>query len=151
MPSNRSSCIPDGFATVTPFLNIRGVAEAVDFYKHAFAAQERMRLLGPSEVILHVELEIGNSIVMLAEAVTDPPTKSSCHLYVEDADAWWQRATDAGADVILPLQDMSWGERYGVLMDAWNTSWAIRARTEVISSAEIQARIYKDLGITDQV
>jgi PhnB protein len=133
--------VPDGFNTVTPFLNLREAAAAAEFYRQAFGAVETTRIVAPDGVILHIELRIGNSTVMLAEAVNDPPSESSIHLYLEDADRCWDRAVAAGALVVVPLQDMYWGDRYGLLRDRWGTHWAIRRRIEDLSTQEVQRRI----------
>lgn len=132
--------VPEGYSTVTPFMNIKGTAEAIDFYKKAFGAEERNRMAAPDGTIMHAEIKIGSSIVMLGEAVRNAPTQSSHHIYVDDADALWKRATDAGAQVTMPLQDMFWGDRYGVLTDKWGNRWAIATHKEDISHAEMQKR-----------
>jgi uncharacterized glyoxalase superfamily protein PhnB len=132
--------IPDGYRTVTPFLNIKGAAEAIEFYKKAFAAEERARMAGPDGMIMHAEIKIGDSIVMLAEAMMNAPTQSSCHLYVDDVDAAWKRATAAGAKVEMPLDKMFWGDRYGVLSDRWGNRWAIATHVEDVSPQEMQKR-----------
>ncbi|HEV8247321.1 MAG TPA: VOC family protein, partial [Polyangiaceae bacterium] len=92
---SKVKAVPDGYSTVTPLLNVKGAAEAIDFYKHAFGAEERSRMPGPNGAIMHCELRIGNSVVMLSDAMVNPPTQSSLHLYVEDADALWKQATEA--------------------------------------------------------
>jgi PhnB protein len=132
--------IPEGFGTVTPFLNVKGAAVAIEFYKKAFGAEERSRMLGPNNMIMHAEIKIGTSILMVADAMMNTPTQSSCHLYVEDADALWKRATAAGAQVTMPIQDMFWGDRYGVLTDPWGNRWAIATHKEDVPLAEMQKR-----------
>jgi PhnB protein len=130
--------VPDGYQTVTPALSLKGAAEAIEFYQRAFGAEVRARLLGPNGAVVHAEVKIGSSIVIVADAVMSPPTQASCHVYVDDADAWWQRATAAGAQVVMPLQDMFWGDRYGVLLDRWGNRWAIATHREDVSRAEMQ-------------
>ena len=133
--------IPEGYGTVTPFLNVEGAAEAIEFYKKAFGAEERARAPGPNNTIMHAEIKIGNSIVMISDAMRQPATRSSCHLYVEDVDAWWKRATAAGAQVAMPLQDQFWGDRYGMLTDKWGNRWAIATHKEDVPPAEMQKRV----------
>jgi PhnB protein len=137
MPSIKA--VPKGYHTVTPALCLKGAAEAIEFYQRAFGAEEQARLLGPNGAVVHAEVKIGSSIVIVADAIMSPPTQASCHIYVEDADAWWRRATAAGAQVVMPLQDMFWGDRYGVLLDRWGNRWAIATRRENVSPAEMQA------------
>jgi uncharacterized glyoxalase superfamily protein PhnB len=133
--------IPDGYSTVTPLLNIKGAAEAIEFYKKAFGAEERGgRMMGPNNAIMHAEIKIGNSLIMVGDVIMNPPTQSSIHLYVDDADAWWKRATAAGAQIAMPIGDMFWGDRYGVLTDKWGNRWAIGTHKEDVQPAEMQKR-----------
>jgi uncharacterized glyoxalase superfamily protein PhnB len=132
--------IPEGYATVTPFMRIKGAAQAIDFYKKAFGAEERGRMAGPDGAIMHAEVKIGNSIIMLSEAMMGPPTQSGCHLYVEDVDAAWKRATDAGAKVEMPLADQFWGDRYGILTDPFGNRWSMATHKEDFSPEEMRKR-----------
>jgi len=132
--------VPDGYSTVTPFLNINGAAEAIEFYKQAFGAVERHRMPGPNNKLMHAEIAIGDSIVMLADAVMSPATQSSCHIYVDDADALWSRATKAGAEVVMPLADMFWGDRYGVVADKWGNRWSIATHKQDLTADEMRKR-----------
>jgi len=132
--------IPDGYATVTQFLNVKGAADAIEFYKKAFGAEERSRMALPNGLVMHCELKIGNSILMIADAIQNAPTQSSTHLYVEDADAWWKRATAAGCQVALPIADMFWGDRYGIVTDKWSNRWGIATHKEDVSPAELAKR-----------
>jgi PhnB protein len=139
-----AKAIPDGYQTVTPSLNLKGAAEAIQFYQDAFGAKERGgRAPGPNGTIMHAELEIGNSVVMLADAMMGPPTQVSFHLYVEDADALFQRATRAGAEVVLAMHDAFWGDRYGMVSDRWGNRWGIATHQEDVSPDEMQKRMAK--------
>jgi PhnB protein len=140
--------VPDGYSTVTPFLNIDGAADAIEFYKKALGAEERsspdgkpMRALTPDGKVMHAELRIGDSALMLSDAMMSPPTKSTMHLYVPDADALWARATAAGAEVLMPIGDMFWGDRYGVLGDKWGNRWAIATHKEDVPPSEMPKRM----------
>jgi uncharacterized glyoxalase superfamily protein PhnB len=134
--------IPDGYQTVTPSLNLKGAAEAIQFYQDAFGAEEqRGRAPGPNGSIMHAELKLGNSMVMLADALMGPPTQASFHLYVEDADALFQRATRAGAEVVLAMHDAFWGDRYGVVSDRWGNRWGIATHQEDVSPEEMRKRM----------
>jgi uncharacterized glyoxalase superfamily protein PhnB len=132
--------IPDGYRTVTPFLNVKGAAEAIEFFKKAFGAEENVRMPGPNNTVMHAELKIGDSIVMVSDAMMSPPTQSAIHLYVPDADASWKRATGAGATVTMPIADMFWGDRYGVVSDRWGNRWAIAQHIEDVLPAEMKKR-----------
>jgi PhnB protein len=132
--------IPDGYSTVTPFLNIKGAAAAMDFYKKAFGAEERGRMAAPDGSIAHAEMKIGDSIIMISDAVMNSPTQASLHLYVENCDAAWDRAIKAGAKVVTPIADQFWGDRYGVLSDAWGNRWGIATHKEDISEADMGKR-----------
>lgn len=135
------NAVPAGFHTVTPFLNVKGAAEAIEFYKRAFGAEELRRQAGPNNSLMHAEIKIGNSIVMLSDAMQMPPTQSSLHIYVDDCDAVWKRATDAGAKVEMAIADMFWGDRYGVVSDRWGNRWAIASHKEDVPPAEMPKRI----------
>ncbi|HLK92783.1 MAG TPA: VOC family protein [Polyangia bacterium] len=132
--------IPEGFRTVTPFLSVNGASEAIDFYKKAFGAEERHRTPTPDGKVMHAELKLGDSIVMLADAMMGPPLTAGIHLYVADADALWARATAAGAQVVMPLDDMFWGDRYGVLGDKWGNKWSIATHKEDLPPEEMGKR-----------
>jgi PhnB protein len=134
--------IPEGYHSVTPYLNIKGAAEAIDFYKAAFGAEERGgRAPGPNGSIMHAEIKIGDSVVMVSDALNAPPSQSTLHLYTADADALWKRATAAGATVTMPIADTFWGDRYGVVTDRWGNRWAISQHKEDLSPAEMQKRM----------
>jgi PhnB protein len=132
--------IPDGYRTVTPFLSVNGASDAIAFYKKAFGAEERSRMPGPDGKLLHGEVKIGDSIVMVADAMMGPPTTAVIHLYVADADAAWARATAAGAKIEMPIADMFWGDRYGVLSDNWGNRWSIATHKEDVAPAEMGKR-----------
>ena len=133
--------IPEGYRTVTPFLSVDGASDAIDFYKRAFGAEERNRMPGPGGKVLHAEIKIGDSIVMIADAMMGgPPLTAGIHLYVADADAAWARATAAGAQVVMPISDAFWGDRYGVLTDKWGNKWSIATHKEDVPPEEMGMR-----------
>jgi PhnB protein len=132
--------IPEGYSTLTPFLNVDGAAQAIEFYKKAFGAEERVRMPTPEGKIMHAELKVGDSMLMVSDAMRNPATASSLHIYVTDADAWWKRAVDAGAKVEMPIADMFWGDRYGVLSDRWGNRWAIAQHKEDVSPQDMGKR-----------
>ncbi|MFI5323452.1 MAG: VOC family protein [Thermodesulfobacteriota bacterium] len=127
--------VPEGMNTVTPHLVCKGAAQAIEFYKEAFGAEERGRLSTPDgKNVLHAALRIGDSVIMLADEFLDwgsvgPETLKGTpvviHLYVEDADSVFDQAVKAGATVTMPLEDMFWGDRYGKLRDPFGHSRSI--------------------------
>jgi uncharacterized glyoxalase superfamily protein PhnB len=143
-----SSKIPAGYHAVTPAIIVRDASAAIAFYKRAFGAEEVSRMSGPDGKIMHAEIRIGDSVVMLGEENEQWGTKSplltngnpgSLHLYVDDADASFNRALEAGATVRYPLEDAFWGDRYGKVADPFGHEWGIATRVKNLSDAEMQA------------
>ena len=142
--------IPHGYHTVTPMLTIRDVDKAIDFYKRALGADERMRFLGPDGTsILHAEIKIGDSFIMLGEehpamGCRGPQnlggTPVGLYLYVEDADHAFSRAISAGATVLMPVADMFWGDRCGQFTDPFGHKWSLATHKEDLSQEEIRKR-----------
>jgi PhnB protein len=137
----KPTAVPEGYGTVTPFLTIDGASDAIEFYKKAFGATERLRMPGPEGKLMHAEITIGNSVVMLSDAMRRPATQSAIHLYVEDCDATFAQALDAGATVTMPLMDMFWGDRYGQLSDPFGNLWSIATHKEDLSQEEMEKRM----------
>jgi PhnB protein len=143
--------IPAGFHTLTPYLSIRGAARAIDFYKRAFGATERFRMPGPDgKTVGHAEIVIGNSIIMLADEFpefgnTSPETLKGTPvlfaLYVEDADASYKRAVEAGATVIRPIADQFYGDRAGTVQDPFGHKWTLMTHKEDVSPEELNRRL----------
>jgi PhnB protein len=142
--------IPDGYRSVTPYLMVKGAAEAIDFYKRAFNARERMRVPGPGGKIMHAEIEIGDSVVMLAEEFPDMGalgplsiggTPVGIHLYVENVDAIFKQALSAGAREERPLQNQFYGDRSGSLIDPFGHKWNLATHVEEVSPEELQRRM----------
>jgi uncharacterized glyoxalase superfamily protein PhnB len=125
----------DLFRGVIPYLSLEGAAEASAFYQKAFGAKELRRMLAPQDPnkLIHVHLEINGGSLMLSDAFPEqghehqPSHSFGMTLIVQDIDAWFSRATDAGAEVIMPVQKMFWGDRYGELRDPFGVRWAINA------------------------
>ena len=132
--------IPDGYHTVTPFLNVDGARDAIAFYKQAFGAEERAIMPTPDGKVMHSEIKIGDSIVMVSDAIMLPATHSALHLYVQDVDAIWAKAVAAGCQVIVPLADQFWGDRYGILSDRWGNRWSLASHKEDVSMDEMGRR-----------
>jgi PhnB protein len=142
--------VPEGYRTVTPTLAVRNAAEAIEFYKRAFGAEELYRMSSPDgKQVWHAEIQIGDSRVMLGDEMPEMGVRGpqsiggtpvTLHLYVEDADALFQRALDAGAAVSMPLEDAFWGDRYGKLTDPYGHEWAISTHKEDVSEEELRRR-----------
>lgn len=144
--------IPDGMRTVTPHLVCAGAADAIAFYKKAFNAVEVGRLPGPQGKLMHALIRIGDSAVMLVDEFPDwgsfgpkslKGSPVTIHLYVEDVDAAFKRAVDAGATVRMALADMFWGDRYGVLEDPFGHYWSIATHVRDVSPEEMQQAMQK--------
>jgi PhnB protein len=143
--------IPDGFHSVTIYLALPDAAQAIDFYKRALGASERYRLPGPGgKGVGHAEIVIGDSIVMLADEsdmglARSPQTlkgnTAGLCLYVEDVDAAFARAVQAGATVQRPLQDQFYGDRSGTVTDPWGYHWTVMSHVEDVSPEEMMTRL----------
>jgi len=142
-----SPSTPAGYHTVTPAIIVRGAAEAIEFYKRAFGAEEVSRMTGPDGKVAHAEIRIGDSVVMLGDENPQWGTFSplstngvpgSLHLYVADADAAYERALRAGAKVRYPIEDAFWGDRYGKVTDPFGHEWGIATRVREVSPEEMQ-------------
>ena len=138
---------PAGYHTVTPSIIVRGAAEAIEFYKRAFGAEEVSRMTGPDGTVMHAEIRIGDSTVMLGDENPQWGTLSplstnglpgSLHLYVDDADAAFDRALRAGAKVRYPLEDAFWGDRYGKVTDPFGHEWGIATRVKELTPEEVR-------------
>ena len=148
----KKQAIPEGYSTLTPYLNIKGAVEAIEFYKKAFGAKEITRLTMPDGSIAHAEIEIGDSKIMLAEenpqwgnlsplALGGSPV-TLC-LYVEDVDAVFAQALKEGATVIagMEVKDQFYGDRAGSLTDPFGHKWSIMTHIEDVSTEEMQKRM----------
>jgi len=134
--------IPDGYHTVTPFLNVKGVAKLIDFLKAAFGAEEVMRMPGPGGVVMHAEVSIGNSRLMLGEAIqTVTPSSSYFYLYVNDVDSMYKRAVGAGASSETPPTDQFWGDRMGTVKDSFGNTWSLATHKEDPTPEEMAKRM----------
>jgi PhnB protein len=144
--------IPDGQHSLTVYLGVSPAAEAIDFYKKVFGAQEMFRLDGPDGRVGHAELQIGDSRLMLAEPCDqggftspDPHGKTSfaMRLYVPDVDEQFKRAVDAGATLVTDVQDMFYGDRSGSVRDPFGHLWFIGTHKEDLTPDEIRKRAMK--------
>lgn len=141
--------IPDGYPVVTPYLIIRGAARALDFYKQVFGATERMRLDMPGGIIGHAEIQLGDSVIMLADEFPQMNARGpeayggspvSLHLYVTDVDAIVARAVSLGAKITRPVENQFYGDRSGTVVDPFGHTWNIATHVEDVSHEETARR-----------
>ncbi len=142
--------IPPGLHSVTPTLTMREAGKAIDFYKRAFGAEERMRFLAPDgKGIMHAEIKIGDSIIFLSDERPEMGcrgpqslggTPVGFFLYVEDVDQAFDRAVSAGAKSESPVSDMFWGDRCGQLTDPFGHKWTLATHKEDLTMEEIGKR-----------
>jgi uncharacterized glyoxalase superfamily protein PhnB len=144
--------IPKDMHTVTPHIVCAGAAGAIEFYKKAFGAVEAARLPGPDGKLMHGMIRINGSPVMLVDenpqwGIVSPKslkgTPVTIHLYVEDADAFVEKAVAAGAKVTMPVAEQFWGDRYGVIEDPYGHKWSVATHVRDLSMEEIQQAIQK--------
>lgn len=145
--STKVDPVPNGMHTVTPHIVCAGAADAIEFYKKAFGAEEGCRLAMPDGKIMHAAVKIGDSLVMLHDEMPDHGalgpkarggTSVTIHLQVENADALFERAVKAGAKAIMPIADMFWGDRYGLVEDPFGHNWSIATHVREVSMEELQ-------------
>ncbi|HEV3182333.1 MAG TPA: VOC family protein [Steroidobacteraceae bacterium] len=141
--------IPDGYRTATPYLIVKGAAEAIEFYKRAFGATEMLRMADPQGRVGHAEIKIGDSVIMLADEHPNMGYRSpralggssvSILLYLEDVDAVFARAVKAGAKALRPVTNQFYGDRSGTLEDPFGHVWTIATHVEDVAPEEMKRR-----------
>jgi PhnB protein len=147
--AKKAQAIPKGYHTVTPNIVVDGAAKAIDFYKKALGAEEIMRFPGPDGKIMHAEIRIGDSVIMLVDQMPEQGgrgpkliggTPVSFFVYGDNVDAAWKRAVDAGAKPIMPLDDQFWGDRAGSLEDPYGHHWWLAQHIEDLTPDELHKR-----------
>jgi len=143
-----TKAIPEGFHSVTPMLMFKDARKAIEFYKRAFAAQERFVMPGPGDKgVMHAEILIGDSIIMMGEENPQGPCKSaettggspvSFYIYLDNVDEAFRRAVAAGAETRMPVEEMFWGDRVGTVQDPFGYSWSLAAQSRKLTPQEIQ-------------
>lgn len=148
--TKKVKAVPDGYHTATAYLTIRGAAAAIEFYQRAFGAKELFRMPGPDGKIMHAEITIGDSRIMLADESsanesqspqTLKGTTSGLFLYVEDVDTAFKQAVKAGAKETMPLQNMFWGDRFGKVVDPFGHRWMLASHVEDVSPAQMEEKM----------
>jgi PhnB protein len=129
--------VPKGYHTITPYMTVRDAARAIEFYKQAFGAVEKGVSKGPDGKVMHAELRIGDSVIMLADESTGG-AGMGLHIYLEDVDSAFDRAVKAGATVEMPVADMFWGDRYGKLADPFGHKWSIGTHKRDVTMEEME-------------
>lgn len=142
-----TKAIPEGFHSVTPMFMFKDARKAISFYKQAFGATERYAMPGPDgKGVMHAELLIGDSIIMMGEENPHEPCKSaetmggspvSFYIYLDNVDEAFQRALQSGAESRMPVQDMFWGDRVGTVQDPFGYSWSLATHTRDLTAKEI--------------
>lgn len=147
--ARKVTAIPGGFHSLTPFLIVRGAAAALAFYAKALGAKEKSRMTAPDGSVVHAELRIGDSMLMLSEESPQWGTKSPLTLggnathvmiYTKDAEAFVARAVAAGCELVMPVTPMFWGDRYGKIKDPYGHQWSVGTHFENVSPKEMQRR-----------
>ena len=142
--------VPDGYRTVTPYLTLKGAVQAIEWYRKALNAQEMSRMPMPDGRLMHAEIKIGDSYVMLADEFPEfggnkspqslGGSATGIHLYVPDCDASFNQAVAAGAQGNMPPMDMFWGDRFSKLTDPFGHVWTIATHKEDLSAEEMEKR-----------
>jgi len=140
--------VPKGYHTITPSLTVKDAAKAIEFYKQAFNAEQREICYGPDgKSIMHAELKIGSSIVMLNDEFPDMNCKGpltlggspvTLYTYVDNVDKWYERAVKAGATSTMPVTDMFWGDRFGQVVDPFGHKWGLATHVKDLTPEEIK-------------
>ena len=153
--STTAKSLPHGMHTLNPHIVCADCAAAMEFYKAAFGATEEMRMPGPEGKMMHAAMRFGDSMLMLMDEFPEWGAKGpkliggtpvTIHMIVDDVDAVFARAIDAGAKVVMPVADQFWGDRYGILEDPWGHSWSIATPGERQLSPEEIAENMKNMA-----
>ncbi|MGA8655220.1 MAG: VOC family protein [Chthoniobacterales bacterium] len=154
--TTRIKAVPEGYHTLTPHLIVKGASEAIEFYKKAFGAEEITRLPGPDgKSLMHAAIKIGDSRLFLADEFPQMGalgphgiggTPVFIHVYVEDVDTVFNQAVAAGAQVLMPLEDAFWGDRYGQVTDPFGHKWSLATHKEDLTPDEVSKRAQAAFG-----
>jgi len=141
--------IPQGFHTLTPSIVCKNANRAIEFYKEVFQAKEKERMTAPGGLIMHAELLIGDSILMLCDEIPgmasapapgNSPPCYSLFVYLDNVEATFQRAVQAGGKIEMPLENQFWGDRYGKVRDPFGHVWGLAQHVEDVSQEELKRR-----------
>ena len=139
--------VPEHMHTITPHIVVKGANDAIEFYKKAFGAIEHYRMPMPDGTIMHAEIQIGDSVFFMNDEMMGTKSPQSIggspvtiHLQIEDVDSLWNQAVAAGCQVTMPLADMFWGDRYGMLVDPFGHCWSMASHIEDVPPEEMGQR-----------
>ncbi len=133
--------IPDGYHTVTPYLAVKGAARLLDFLKQAFGARQTELMPGPNGQVMHAEVRIGDSVVMLGEATEEAHRSTAqIYLYVEDCESVYRQALSAGGESMSEPETMFYGDRHAAVRDPAGNTWSIATHVEDVSREEMERR-----------
>ncbi len=136
-----SKAVPEGFHSVTPNLVVHGADKVLNFLEKAFDAKQIHNMMGPDGTVMHAEVKIGDSVVMMGEAMGNrQPMPTSLYLYVSDADAVYNRALQAGATSTMEIANQFWGDRVGGVKDPAGNHWMIATHKEDVPPDEMRKR-----------
>lgn len=150
MASSAVKPVPEGYRTITPYLVVKGAARAIEFYKQAFGASEILRVPGPNNSVMHAEIRLGDSVIMLADEMPGGPYRSpdafggspvSLMIYIEDVDDVFSKALSLGAKQVRAVEDQFYGDRSGNLIDPFGHVWTVATHVEDVSPEEMQRRM----------
>ena len=134
--------IPAGYHTITPYVSVPGALELIDFLKTVFDAEEHEKIAAPNGKILHAEVTIGNSRLMICDPKEDTCLRTGAfYLYLADVDASYRRALEAGATSSMEPTDMFWGDRMATVKDSFGNEWQLATRFEEVAPEELQRRL----------
>lgn len=140
--------IPEGFQSITPSLTCKNAAQAIELYRKVFGATERSRMAGPGGKVMHAEIQVGSSIMFVADefpGTSAAPTQGtlpsqSLYLYVQDVDSIYAKAVAEGCKAGMPLTDMFWGDRLGSVTDPFGHHWNLATHIEDVAPEEMKRR-----------
>jgi len=146
----KKSFIPEGYHSVTPSLAFKGTGAAISWYASVFGAQEKMRMAGPDQKIMHAELNIGDSMIFVAEDSPRYKNKTGqssegnsikLHVYVDDVDAIIKKAVQNGAKLVMPVEDQFYGDRCGCIDDPFGYTWVLATHIKDVPEKEMQRKV----------
>jgi uncharacterized glyoxalase superfamily protein PhnB len=141
MAKKKVKPIPKGYHSVTAVINATDAKALIDFCKKAFGGKLRASMPGPDGKLMHAEVEIGDSIFMLSDAVMEPARPANVFLYVPNVDKTFTKAVKAGAKPLMPVADQFWGDRHGRVEDAWGNRWSIATHVENVTAKQLKKRM----------